>query len=72
MLQAASSYEPTMTIPSLLPSTMRAVVLKSQFNIVVEDRPTPQITKGHEMIIKVAMSGLCGERAFQRAHPLTS
>lgn len=49
-----------MPIASPLPTSMRAVVLKDKMTVVVEDRPTPKLTEGHEMIIKVTMSGLCG------------
>lgn len=44
-----------------MPATMRAVVLKDEHKVVTENRPTPQITADHELIIKVAVSGLCGE-----------
>lgn len=45
---------------SSLPATMRAVVLKNPFEVIVEDRPTPKIEGDTEAVIKVYQSGLCG------------
>lgn len=39
---------------------MKAVVLRGDFDVVVEDRPKPNITAQTDVIVKVITSGLCG------------
>jgi len=41
-------------------NTMKAVVLRGDFDVVVEDRPKPNITAQTDVIVKVITSGLCG------------
>ena len=43
-----------------LPETMRAVVMNGNFNVAVEDRPTPKVQHSKDAIIRVTLSGLCG------------
>jgi threonine dehydrogenase-like Zn-dependent dehydrogenase len=45
-----------------MPATMRAVVLKEPYKLVVEDVPVPTIVDETDLIMKVHMAGLCGER----------
>lgn len=44
-----------------LPKTMKAVVIKEPYKIVVEDVPAPKIEQPNDVIIKVKYAGLCGE-----------
>jgi hypothetical protein len=60
-MQGLAKRSQSMPIALPLPSIMRAVVLKDKMTVIVEDRPTPRLTESHEIIIKVAASGLCGE-----------
>lgn len=43
-----------------LPEKMRAVILKGDFEVAVEDRPVPKIQKPEDAILKVSAAGLCG------------
>ena len=45
----------------IVPPTMKAVVLKAPHEIVVEERPTPEIQLDDDVIIKVHLAGLCGK-----------
>lgn len=40
--------------------TMRAVVFKGKHEVVVEDRPKPQILEPRDVILHVTSSALCG------------
>lgn len=40
--------------------TMKAVILKEPFKVVVEEVPVPTIEREDEAIIEVYQSGLCG------------
>ena len=40
--------------------TMRAVVFKGPYKVVVEDRPIPQIKDQTDIIVKVIYTALCG------------
>ncbi|KAG4427849.1 hypothetical protein IFR05_016667 [Cadophora sp. M221] len=52
-----------------LPETMRAVVMNGNFNVAVEDRPTPKIQNSTDAIIRVTLSGLCGsDLHYYRGH----
>jgi threonine dehydrogenase-like Zn-dependent dehydrogenase len=52
-----------------LPSTMRAVVLKKDFEVAVEDRPVPKIQKPTDAILKVTSTALCGsDLHYYRGH----
>lgn len=52
-----------------LPETMRAVVLKGDFEVAVEDRPVPKLQKAEDAILKVSAAGLCGsDLHFYRGH----
>ncbi|KAH6699954.1 chaperonin 10-like protein [Leptodontidium sp. MPI-SDFR-AT-0119] len=52
-----------------LPETMRAVVMNSNFNVAVEDRPTPKLQHSMDAIIRVTLSGLCGsDLHYYRGH----
>jgi len=44
-----------------LPETMKAVVLKGPFDVVIEERPVPRIKAPTDAVIKVLQSGLCGQ-----------
>ncbi|KAF9895099.1 hypothetical protein FE257_000001 [Aspergillus nanangensis] len=49
--------------------TMRAVVFKGPHEIVVEDRPRPQVEKATDVVLKVTASALCGsDLHFYRGH----
>jgi len=51
------------------PSTMRAVVLKGDYKVAVEDRPYPKIQKPTDAILKVSSTALCGsDLHFYRGH----
>ncbi|KAJ9609073.1 hypothetical protein H2200_006844 [Cladophialophora chaetospira] len=53
----------------MAPSTMRAVVLKGDFEVAVEDRPYPKIQKPTDAILKVTSTALCGsDLHFYRGH----
>ena len=43
-----------------LPKTIRAVVFKAPFHVVVEDVPVPQIEESTDAILKVSATALCG------------
>ncbi len=43
-----------------LPETMKAAVFRGPHNIVIEDKPVPQIQDPRDIIIKVKCTGLCG------------
>ncbi|EHY54764.1 hypothetical protein HRR83_004107 [Exophiala dermatitidis] len=52
-----------------LPATMRAVVLKGDYQVAVEDRPVPKIQKPTDAILKVSSTALCGsDLHFYRGH----
>ncbi|KAF2102462.1 GroES-like protein [Rhizodiscina lignyota] len=52
-----------------LPEKMRAVILKGDFEVAVEDRPVPKIQKPTDVILKVSAAGLCGsDLHFYRGH----
>ena len=40
--------------------TMRAVVFKGPYKVVLEDRPIPKIKDQRDIIVKVIYSALCG------------
>ena len=40
--------------------TMRAVVFKGPYNVVLEDRPIPEIREPTDMIVRVKYAALCG------------
>lgn len=42
-------------------STMKAVVLKQELTVEVQDRPRPTIQDDRDVIIQVHYAGLCGE-----------
>ena len=44
----------------MLPTSMKAVVCKAPFEVVVEQRPVPKILDPRDAILKVLISGLCG------------
>ncbi|EME38080.1 hypothetical protein DOTSEDRAFT_75968 [Dothistroma septosporum NZE10] len=51
------------------PTTMRAVVFKGDYNVVVEDRPYPQLKNPTDAILKVSSTALCGsDLHFYRGH----
>ncbi|KAK3670411.1 hypothetical protein LTR78_009651 [Recurvomyces mirabilis] len=53
----------------MAPKTMRAVILKSDFKVAVEDRPVPTIQKPTDAILKVTSTALCGsDLHFYRGH----
>lgn len=41
---------------------MKAVVLRGDFNVKIEDVPVPHVEKDSDVVIKVHLAGLCGER----------
>jgi len=43
-----------------LPETMRAVVIKDEFQIEVQSVPVPTIQEDTDAVIKVFRAGLCG------------
>lgn len=52
-----------------LPKTMRAVVLKADYEVAVEDRPVPTIQKSTDVILKVTSTALCGsDLHYYRGH----
>ncbi|ETI20807.1 hypothetical protein G647_07149 [Cladophialophora carrionii CBS 160.54] len=54
-------------------ATMRAVVFKGPYDVVVEDRPTPKIQDPGDIIVKVEYAGLCGtELHMYRGHQKTA
>ncbi|KAK4543852.1 hypothetical protein LTR36_004885 [Oleoguttula mirabilis] len=51
------------------PKTMRAVVLKGDFDVAVEDRPYPTLRHPTDAILKVSSTALCGsDLHFYRGH----
>ncbi|KAM0706076.1 hypothetical protein Q7P35_006624 [Cladosporium inversicolor] len=51
------------------PKTMRAVVLKGDYKVAVEDRPYPNLQKPTDAILKVSSTALCGsDLHFYRGH----
>ena len=40
--------------------TMKAVVFKGPYKVVIEDRPIPKIKDPTDVIVKVASTALCG------------
>ncbi|KIV80764.1 hypothetical protein PV11_08242 [Exophiala sideris] len=51
------------------PSTMRAVVLKGDYEVAVEDRPYPKLQKPTDVILKVSSTALCGsDLHYYRGH----
>ncbi len=40
--------------------SMRAVVIKEPYKVVVEDRPMPEPINPTDAVVKVSVSGLCG------------
>lgn len=42
-------------------TTMKAVVLRGDFNVKVEDVPVPHVEKDSDVVIKVHLAGLCGQ-----------
>ena len=52
-----------------LPEKMRAVVLKGDYSVSVEDRPTPKLLKPEDAVLKVSAAGLCGsDLHYYRGH----
>jgi threonine dehydrogenase-like Zn-dependent dehydrogenase len=52
-----------------LPKTMRAVVLKGDYEVAVEDRPVPTIKNPTDVILKVTSTALCGsDLHYYRGH----
>ncbi|KAK5117110.1 hypothetical protein LTR85_009041 [Meristemomyces frigidus] len=51
------------------PKTMRAVVLKGDYKVAVEDRPYPKLQNPTDAILKVSSTALCGsDLHFYRGH----
>ncbi|KAK3644341.1 hypothetical protein LTR56_005433 [Elasticomyces elasticus] len=51
------------------PKTMRAVVLKGDYKVAVEDRPYPTLQQPTDAILKVTSTALCGsDLHFYRGH----
>ncbi|OQN96674.1 hypothetical protein B0A48_17314 [Cryoendolithus antarcticus] len=51
------------------PKTMRAVVLKGDYEVAVEDRPYPSIREPTDAVLKVSSTALCGsDLHFYRGH----
>ncbi|KAF2720047.1 GroES-like protein [Polychaeton citri CBS 116435] len=51
------------------PKTMRAVVLKGDYKVAVEDRPYPAIRQPTDAVLKVSSTALCGsDLHFYRGH----
>ncbi len=40
--------------------SMKAVVIKEPYKVVVEDRPIPECQNPTDAVVKVSASGLCG------------
>jgi len=54
---------------SIEQKTMRAVVLKGDYHVEVEDRPVPQIREPTDAILRVTSTALCGsDLHFYRGH----
>ncbi|KAF2765763.1 GroES-like protein [Teratosphaeria nubilosa] len=55
-------------MPSL-PKSMRAVVLKGDYHVAVEDRPYPSLRQPTDAVLKVSSTALCGsDLHFYRGH----
>lgn len=55
-------------------NTMKAVVFRGPYKVVVEQRPIPSIRDPTDIIVKVIYSALCGRQVHSRpfAHLKTS
>jgi D-arabinose 1-dehydrogenase-like Zn-dependent alcohol dehydrogenase len=53
---------------SAKPTSMRAVILKDEYKVSVEERPLPVIETDGDVIVKVHLAGLCGAFLFGTIH----
>lgn len=47
-------------IPTTMSDTMKAVVFKGPHQIAIEERPVPKLQADTDVIVKVALTALCG------------
>lgn len=47
-------------IPTTMSDTMKAVVFKGPHQIAIEERPVPKVQVDTDVIVKVALTALCG------------
>ena len=55
--------------PAALPSTMKAVVLKGNYSVQVEEVPVPELQADSDVLVQVHLAGLCGGFSHRARQP---